>query len=147
LFGFLLFALTQTLIIFFYMVYVLDINYRGEIWQIIIFQAAIGIGAVCLGTFASTFARNEFQIMQFIPIFILPQFFLCGLLWPVDQLPEYLQWVAKFLPLTYAVDGLREIMLHGKHLLDVWVELSVLVGFAVIMSVLAALSLRRGAAG
>jgi ABC-2 type transport system permease protein len=146
LFGFLLFALLQTLIIFFYMVYVLDINHQGDIWQIIIFQAAIGIGAVCLGTFASTFARNEFQIMQFIPIFIVPQFFVCGLLWPVEQLPEYLQWVAKFLPLTYAVDGLRDIMLQGKNLLDVWVELSVLVGFAIVMSVLAALSIRRGTA-
>lgn len=147
LFGFLLFALVQTLIIFFYMVYALDITHQGEIWQIIIFQAMVGIGAVCLGTFASTFARNEFQIAQFIPIFILPQFFLCGLLWPVEQLPEYLQWIAKFLPLTYAVDGLREIMLHGKNLLDVWVDLSVLIGFAVGMSVLAAFSLRRGASG
>ncbi len=145
--GFLLFALAQTLIIFFYMVYVLNINYQGEIWQIIIFQAIVGIGAVCLGTFASTFARNEFQIAQFIPIFILPQFFLCGLLWPVEQLPEYLQWVAKFLPLTYAVDGLREIMLYGGNLVDVWVELSVLVGFGVLMSILAALSLRRGSVG
>lgn len=143
LFGFLLFALAQTLIIFFYMVFVLDINYQGEIWQVIIFQAIVGIGAVCLGTFASTFARNEFQIAQFVPIFILPQFFLCGLLWPVEQLPEYLQWISKFLPLTYAVDGLRDIMLHGENLLDIWVELSVLVGFAVVMSVLAAFTLRR----
>ena len=68
LFGFLLFALLQTLIIIFYMVYVLDINYRGELWQIIIFQAVVGIGAVCLGTFVSMFARNEFQIMQFMII-------------------------------------------------------------------------------
>lgn len=145
--GFLLFALAQTLIIFFYMVYVLDINFMGEIWQIIIFQAFVGIGAVCLGTFASTFARNEFQIAQFIPVFILPQFFLCGLLWPVEQLPEYMQWISKFLPLTYAVDGLREIMLKGGSLADVWKELGVLVGFAAAMSVLAALTLRRGAAG
>ncbi|MFC2010655.1 ABC transporter permease, partial [Chloroflexota bacterium] len=117
--GFLLFALAQTLIIFFYMVYVIDVNFLGELWQIIVFQAVIGIGAVCLGTFASTFARNEFQIMQFIPIFIVPQFFLCGLLWPVEQMPEYLQWISRFLPLTYGVDGLRDIMLAGKDLLDV----------------------------
>ena len=145
--GFLLFALAQTLIIFFYKVYVLDINFQGDLWQIIVFQIIIGIGAVCLGTFASTFARNEFQITQFIPIIILPQMFLCGLLWPVEQMPEYLQWIAKFLPLTYAVDGMRDIMLAGKNLLDVWVELAVLVGFAIVMSILAAVTLRRGAAG
>ena len=145
--GFLLFALLQTLIIFFYMVYVLDINFQGELWQIILFQAVIGIGAVCLGTFASTFARNEFQIMQFIPIIILPQFFLCGLLWPVEQLPDYLQWVAKFLPLTYGVDGIRAMMLQGENLAGVGFEVGILAAFAVVFLILAALSLRRGSAG
>jgi ABC-2 type transport system permease protein len=142
--GFLLFALLQTLIIFFYMVYVLDVNYQGEIWQIIIFQAIIGIGAVCLGTFASTFARNEFQIMQFIPIVIVPQFFLCGLLWPVDGMPEYLQWIAKFLPLTYGIDGIRAMMLEGKDLAGVATEFWRLAGFTLVFLLLASLSIRRG---
>lgn len=142
--GFLLFALAQTLIIFFYMVYVLDVSYQGELWQIIIFQAIIGIGAVCLGTFTSTFARNEFQIMQFIPIFILPQMFLCGLLWPVSQMPDYLQWIAKFLPLTYGVDGVREMMTEGENLLGVGKEIGILAAFVVAFIILASLSLRRG---
>jgi ABC-2 type transport system permease protein len=142
--GFLLFALIQTLIIFFYMVYVLDINFQGELWQIIIFEIIIGIGAVCLGTFSSTFARNEFQIMQFIPILILPQMFLCGLLWPVEQMPDYLQWIAKFLPLTYGVDGIRAMMLEGKNLLEVGREVGILVAFAVAFMILASLTLRRG---
>jgi ABC-2 type transport system permease protein len=145
--GFLLFALAQTLIIFFYMVYVLDINFQGELWQIIIFQAIIGIGAVCLGTFTSTFARNEFQIMQFVPIVILPQFFLCGLLWPVSGLPEYLQWIAKFLPLTYGVDGIRAMMLEGENLLGVIKEVGILAAFAAGFVVLASLTLRRGTSG
>jgi len=145
--GFLLFALAQTLIIFFYMVYVLDINFQGDLWQIIVFQAIIGVGAVCLGTFTSTFARNEFQIMQFIPIVIPPQFFLCGLLWPVEQLPEYLQWIAKFLPLTYGVDGIRAMMLEGESLLGVIKEVGVLAGFAAGFVVLASLTLRRGTSG
>ncbi len=145
--GFVLFALLQTLIIFFYMVYVLDVNYNGELWQILVFQVLIGIGAVCLGTFASTFARNEFQITQFIPIVVLPQFFLCGLLWPVDQMPEYLQWIAKFLPMTYGVDGMRALMQQGQGLLDVGKELGVLAGFAAAFMVLAAVSIRRGSAG
>lgn len=144
--GFLLFALLQTLIIFFYMVYVLDVNYQGEIWQIIIFQAIIGIGAVCLGTFASTFARNEFQIMQFIPIVIVPQFFLCGLLWPVDGMPDYLQWIAKFLPLTYGIDGIRAMMLEGKDLAGVAKEFWSLAGFTLVFLLLASLSIRRGRA-
>lgn len=142
--GFLIFALAQLLIIFFYMVYVLDVNFQGELWQIIVFEIFIGTGAVCLGTFASTFARNEFQIMQFIPIIILPQFFLCGLLWPVEQMPDYLQWIAKFLPLTYGVDGIRAMMLEGDNLLEVGKELGILAAFAAAFLVLASLTLRRG---
>jgi len=143
--GFLLFALMQTLIIFFYMVYVLDVNFQGDLWQILIFQVLIGIGAVCLGTFFSVFARNEFQIMQFIPLIILPQIFLCGVLWPVNQMPDYLQWIAKFLPLNYGVEGIRALMLQGQSLLDIGKDIGVLAAYAAGLLVLAALTLRRGA--
>jgi ABC-2 type transport system permease protein len=85
-------------------------------------------------------------MIQFIPLIILPQVFLCGMLWPVEQMPDYLQWLAKILPLTYAVEGLRDIMLAGKNLLDVGFELSVLIGFAVVISVVTAVTLRHGSA-
>lgn len=146
LFGFFIFALTQTMILLLFTIYVLDVNYLGELWQIVIFQIVVIIGAVNLGIFLSAFARNEFQMVQFIPLIITPQVFLCGVIWPVEQMPDYLQWLSVILPLTYAVDGLRDIMLFGKNLADVWVALAVLVGFAAVMSILAALSLRRGAA-
>jgi ABC-2 type transport system permease protein len=102
--------------------------------------------AVNLGIFISTFARNEFQMVQFIPLILFPQIFLCGIIWPVEQLPDYLQWLSTILPLTYAAEGLREIMLAGQSLLDVWFELVVLLGFTAVISILAAITLRRGAA-
>jgi len=145
--GFFVFALAQTLIILLFTIYVLDVNYHGDLWQIFIFQIVIIAGAVNLGIFISTFARNEFQMVQFIPLIIIPQIFLCGVVWPVEQMPDYLQWLSVILPLTYAVDGLRDIMLTGKSLLDVWLELSVLIGFAILISIVAAITLRRGAAG
>ena len=147
LFGFFIFALTQTLIILLFTIYVLDVHYSGDLWQVFVFQVVIITGAVNLGIFISTFARNEFQMVQFIPLILFPQVFLCGVIWPVEQMPDYLQWLSVILPLTYAVDGLRDIMLAGKTLLDVAFELLVLIGFAVIMSIMAALTLRRGAAG
>jgi ABC-2 type transport system permease protein len=142
--GFLSFALLQTLIIFFYMVYVIKINYHGELWQILVFQAFIGIGAVCLGTFFSVFARSEFQMMQFIPMIIVPQIVLCGLLWDVSQMPSYLQWLAKILPLTYGVEGIRAMMLEGKGLLDIGKDVGVLAAYAVGLLILTSLTLRRG---
>lgn len=147
LFGFFIFALTQTLIILLFTIYVLGVDYYGDLWQIFVFQVVVITVAVNLGIFISTFARNEFQMVQFIPLIILPQVFLCGVIWPVEQMPDYLQWLSAILPLTYAVDGLRNIMLAGKSLLDVGFELSVLIGFALIISILAAITLRRGTAG
>ena len=144
--GFFIFALTQTLVILLFTIYVLDVRYYGDLWQIFIFQIVVITGAVNLGIFISAFARNEFQMVQFIPLILFPQIFLCGVIWPVEQMPDYLQWLSVILPLKYAVDGLRDIMLAGKGLLDVGFELSVLIGFAVLISILAAITLRRGAA-
>jgi len=143
--GFFLFALVQTLIILLFTIYVLKVSYRGDLWQIFVFQVIVIIGAVNLGIFISTFARNEFQMVQFIPLIIVPQVFLCGLLWPVSQMPYYLQWIAKFLPLTYGVDGIRALMLQGQNLLDIGKEVGVLAAYAVGLLILAAFTLRRGA--
>jgi ABC-2 type transport system permease protein len=142
--GFLLFAMVQTLVLFFYSVYVLKVDFHGDLWQIIIFQILIGILAVSLGIFISAFTRNEFQMIQFIPLIIVPQVFICGLIFPVNQLPDYLQWLAKFLPLTYGIDGIRALMLQGKGLLDIGKEISVLLAYAVGVLILAGISLRRG---
>jgi ABC-2 type transport system permease protein len=70
--------------------------------------------------------------------------FLCGLLWPVEQMPDYLQWIAKFLPLTYGVEGIRALMLQGQSLLDIGKDIGVLAAYAVGLMILAGISLRRG---
>ncbi len=142
--GFLVFAMVQTLILFFYTVYVLKVDFNGDLWQIILFQILIGILAVCLGIFISAFAKNEFQMVQFIPLILVPQVFICGILFPVDQQPEYLQWIAKFLPLTYGVDGIRALMLKGQNLLNIGKEVGILAAYAVVLMILAGISLRRG---
>jgi ABC-2 type transport system permease protein len=144
--GFLIFAVLQTLIIFFYMIYVLDVGFNGDLWQIVVFQILVGILAVCLGIFISVFAKNEFQMVQFIPLIILPQMFLCGLLWPISTMPNYLQWIADFLPLTYAVEGMRGLMVQGQSLLDIIKDVGILAGYAAVLMILAALTTRRGAA-
>jgi ABC-2 type transport system permease protein len=132
------------MVLFFYLIYVLNVNYYGDLWQILVFQVLIGIGAVCMGTFFSVLAKNEFQMVQFIPMIIVPQMFLCGLLWPVSQMPEYLQWLANALPMTYGVSGIRELMLQGQNLLDIGKEIAVLAAYAVGLLILSAVTLRRG---
>ena len=79
------------------------------------------------------------------PAFRKHQMFLSGVLWPIEQMPTWLQWLSHILPLTYAIQGLRDIMLNGKSLLDVGFQLMALVGFTVGISIIAATSLRKGA--
>ncbi|HEX7591954.1 MAG TPA: ABC transporter permease [Candidatus Limnocylindrales bacterium] len=105
----------------------------------------LGLGAVSLGIFLSTFARTELQILQFIPIVIVPQGLLGGFFWPIEQLPSLLQPVARILPVTYAIDGLRQVMIAGADLSSpqVLLDLGVLSGIAAVFVILASATIRR----
>ncbi len=105
----------------------------------------LGLGAVSLGIFISTFARTELQILQFIPIVIVPQALLTGFFWPIEQLPDVLQPIARVLPVTYAIDGLRQVMIAGAGLMSgrVLLDIGVLVGVAAVFIALAAATIRR----
>ena len=144
--GFILFAAVQSLIILLFTIFVLGIQYKGSLWQIFVFQMVVTVVALNLGLFVSAFARNEFQVIQFIPLVLVPQVLLSGVLLPTAQMPAYLRAISKVLPLTYSVDGLNGIMLEGKSLLDVGWDLLALAGFAVVTIVLGAISIRRSAA-
>jgi len=145
--GFFVLALIQILVVVLFTIYVLDANYvQGSLWRICIFQMVVVTVGVNLGIFISAFARNEFQMVQFIPLILFPQILLCGIIWPIDQMDEILQWIAKFLPLKYAVNGMTDIMQIGQSLLDVGYEIGILAAFAVVISFLASMTLRRGAA-
>ena len=141
--GFLLFAGIQSLVILLYTIFALRIEYQGSLWQIFVLLVVVTIVAVNLGIFISTFARNEFQVVQFIPIILLPQIFLSGAVLPSEQLPGYFQAIGKFLPLTYAVDGLKALMLEGETLGGIGQELAVLGAFAIGILALAAITVRR----
>jgi ABC-2 type transport system permease protein len=106
------------------------------------------MGAVSLGIFLSTFARTELQVIQFIPIVIVPQFLLSGVLFPVATLPELLQPLSYLMPLFYAVDGLRQVFIRGADLsvTALQVDLLVLTGFAIFFAAIASRTIRRDVA-
>ncbi len=123
----------------------LDVPSAGSPILAFVLALALAVGAVSLGIFLSTFARTEFQILQFIPIVIVPQGLLGGIFWPIDRLPDLLRPIAQLLPLTYAVEGLRAVMIRGAGLDDPVVlrDLAVLFGVALLFVVLAARTIRR----
>jgi ABC-2 type transport system permease protein len=143
--GFLVVALVQAAEVLLFGVYVLDLYNAGSVWLIFGIEVLLALAAVNLGIFLSTFARTEFQAIQFLPLVIVPQILLSGLLVPVESEPEWLQVISNVLPLTYAVDALREVMLRGADLATeaVQLDLAVLGGFCVLVIVAGAATLRR----
>ena len=143
--GFGFYALLQSGVILILAVYVLRINYAGNLAIIFLLTAALALSGVNLGIFASAFARTEQQAMQFLPVVVVPQGLLSGVLFPLESLPLWLQWVARFLPLTYAIEALRDIMIKGQGLLEpeVALDVSVLLAFAAFFILIGARTLRR----
>jgi ABC-2 type transport system permease protein len=143
--GFSFFALLQAIVILLFTVFVLQVRYRGNLATIFIVEAVLVVGAVSLGLLVSAAARNELQAVQFVPIVLLPQVFLSGLLIPVDQLPDYLRPVSALLPLTYANEALRSVMIKGYELADPLVlrDIGILVAFGLVMAIGAVASIRR----
>ena len=81
--------------------------------------------------------------MQFIPLLLAPQIFLSGVIAEVDKMPAVLEVLAYLLPLTYAVDGLQDIMLRGDSLGSLGLELGVLALYVVALLTAAAVAVRR----
>ena len=122
---------------------VYDLDVRGSIWLVVLIAVVDGVLGVALGLLASAFARTEFQAVQFMPVFVLPQFFLCGLLVPREQMDGWLQAISHLLPLTYAVDALKEVGAHADPTGRMWLDIGVVAGAAVVALGLAAATLRR----
>jgi ABC-2 type transport system permease protein len=143
--GFIGVALVQAAEVLGFGLVVLDLYNAGSVWLIFGIEVLLALAAVNLGIFLSTFARNEFQAVQFIPLVVVPQVLLSGLLVPVESEPEWLQVISNVLPLTYAVDALQEVMLRGADLASdaIQLDLAVLGAFCVVTVVAAAATLRR----
>ena len=141
--GFFVLAVIQSVIVVMFTLFVLQISYQGNIWQIWAVLVLLIVVGVSLGVFVSTFARNEFQVVQFIPLLMAPQIFLSGVIAEVEKMPTALQMFAHVLPLTYAVDGLQDIMVRGDSLGSLGLELGVLALFVVALLGAAAVTVRR----
>lgn len=138
-----IFALIQSAVVLLFTVWVLDIDYAGNLLVVFIIEAILTMVAANMGIAASTFATNEFQVVQFIPLVIVPQGLLSGTIWAIEEMPTLLQPLAYVMPMTYANQAMRAVMIKGQGLGSVWFELVVLVGFAALLIALGALMVQR----
>jgi ABC-2 type transport system permease protein len=122
---------------------VYDLDVTGSVYLVALIAVLDALLGVALGLLASAFARTEFQAVQFMPVIVLPQFFLCGLLVPVDQMAGWLQAISAVLPLTYAVEALQEVGRSADATGTMWIDVAVVAGAALLALALAAATLRR----
>jgi ABC-2 type transport system permease protein len=84
----------------------LDLHVAGPPAVVVVLAMANAVLGSALGLFVSAFAETEFQAVQFMPAFVLPQILLCGLFVGRASMAAWLRWVSDALPLTYAYDAL-----------------------------------------
>jgi len=143
--GFTVLALVQAAEVLVFALAILKIQNHGNVLLIFGMEALMAIAAVNLGIFLSMFARSEFQAVQFIPLVVVPQMLLSGIIFPVSSEPTVLQYLSNVLPLTYAVNGMRDIMVKGADL--TWsalqLDAAVVAGFCILLIVAGTATLRR----
>ncbi|RBY83502.1 ABC transporter permease [Blastococcus sp. TF02A-30] len=122
---------------------VYDLDVAGALALVVLIAVVDAVLGVALGLLASAFARSEFQAVQFMPVVVLPQFFLCGLLVPREQMAGWLQAISDVLPLTYAVEALQEVGRSAEATGTMWADVGIVAGVAVLALALAAGTLRR----
>lgn len=143
--GYGLLAALQSVVIILFSVYVLRLHVEGSVWLCSLVMILIAFSAVSIGALVSIFANNELQMVQFIPIIIIPQIFYSGLI-PIDTIPFGLGNLCYLTPIYYGCTSLQMIMIQGKGIDDIWPWLLgsvVFIGVLFIVNVLALKKYRR----
>jgi ABC-2 type transport system permease protein len=121
---------------------VLDLDVQGPVWLLTVVAIADAVLGSALGLFVSAFATTEFQAVQFMPAFVIPQILLCGLFVARDELPTVVEKVSDVLPLSYATDAMQTLT-RTTSTGDVWQNVGVVAAFALAALALGAATLRR----
>ncbi|MFD9893745.1 ABC transporter permease [Amycolatopsis sp. NPDC059027] len=121
----------------------LGLDLAGPVWTLLLITVLDALLGTALGLFVSAFARTEFQAVQFMPVFVLPQFLLCGLFVPRESMGWALRWLSDVLPLSYAVDALTQVTRSGAIDGTLLRDMLVVAGCAVLALVLGAATLHR----
>ncbi|MGM0843450.1 MAG: ABC transporter permease [Bacillota bacterium] len=140
--GFGIFAVLQAAFISWYAIYVLDMMMTGSFLNVLIIITMLSLTALSLGILLSAFAQNELQMMQFIPIVVIPQIFFSGL-FNLETITDWLSWIGPITPLYYAAEALRDVMIRGAAFSDITGNLTFLLGFSLLFIVLNVAALRK----
>jgi ABC-2 type transport system permease protein len=137
---------------------------RGLIQGVIILGLAVGLfgvtiqgsiflvfGLLLLGVFSfvgigiviTSFAKDQETATMLMMTLMFPMMFLSGVFFPIQQMPWYMQYISRVLPLTYASQALRKVMVLGAGIPAISTELTILIVFGVVMTAIAVPVFRR----
>lgn len=142
--AFSLIAIVQAVLVSTITLWPLGLQVMGAKAAVVAVAALNGLIGMALGLWLSAYARTEFHAVQFMPAFIMPQFLLCGLLVPRDNLLTALRWISDFLPLSYVVDVMK-IISNSPTVAGTgfWRDIVIIVAFLIGGLILGATSIRR----
>lgn len=140
--GYGVFAFFQSIIIVLFAVYVLNIRVVGNVYLVLLSNIIIAFVALSLGILLSTFANSEFQMVQFIPIVIVPQIFFGGII-PIESMATWLQKLSYLMPLRYGAEALKGIILKGYNFTNIQNNIITLILFIVVLCVVNVICLKK----
>lgn len=138
-----LLAMLQAFVAVAWAVWVCGLTIEGPVWLLVLVAIVNGLLGTMLGQLASAFASTEFQVVQFMPVFVAPQVLLGGIFVARDDMPDALRAISDWLPLSYSIDALSLVSTDADATGDVLLDVLVVAAFSVGALVLAALTLRR----
>ena len=135
-------ALGQALVTSAVAIWLLDMDVNTP-WAVVLFAVVDAVLGTALGLLMSAFAVTEFQAVQFMPLVVVPQLLLCGLLAPRDSMPDVLRWLSDALPMSYAADAFSELGSTSDFTSTLGKDLVILLGCCALALIGASLTLRR----
>jgi ABC-2 type transport system permease protein len=121
-----------------------EVPLRGSLAVLALLTAPFMLCTLGIGLLVSTLARTQQQAMMITTfVFMMPQIYLSGFVFPIQNMPEAFQVVTYAVPLRYYVTVLRGVFLKGVGLEVLWPQGLALLGLATVILSLARLRYRR----
>jgi ABC-2 type transport system permease protein len=130
-------GMIQGIIILVLAVVLFGVTIEGNILLVFFLILLTVFSFVGLGILITSFTENEETATMVMMTLMFPMMFLSGVFFPLQQMPWYMQGIAKFLPLTYATTALRKVVVLGADVPAVWSEVLILVAFGIVLLAIA----------
>jgi ABC-2 type transport system permease protein len=121
----------------------LGLDLPGAVWPVVLVALLNALLGTALGLLCSAFARTEFQAVQFMPVVMIPQILLGGVIVPRDQMATALEWISNVLPMSYAIEAMKSIAIGADVDATFWRDAVIIAGAGALALILGAATLRR----